>query len=122
MKNYKKMISVMCSLSLVLGALVFAGIDTAYADRKGGHSYSDRHYSVDRHYNKKAVVIQRGHSYKGPGRHGRHHRDVIIVKPHRPHGHRHHGNSYYIDDDVYKWNAMTLITLKVLDNLDNNPY
>jgi len=50
-----------------------------------------------------------------PGR-TRHHRNVIIV---RPHGHWYGGyGHYHDDDDAYKWLAFTAITLKILDNIN----
>lgn len=59
--------------------------------------------------------------HHGPVRHVnpkrvRHHRNVTIV---RPHGHFYHGYGHYDnDDDAYAWLAFTAITLKVLDNLN----
>lgn len=37
----------------------------------------------------------------------------------RPYGHRYHGYGFYFsDDDAFKWLALTAITLKLLDNLN----
>ena len=44
------------------------------------------------------------------------HRGVVVY---RPHGHYYHGyGGYYNDNDAWKWLAFTAITLKVLDNLN----
>lgn len=44
------------------------------------------------------------------------HRGVTVY---RPHGHYYHGyGGYYNDDDAWKWLAFTAITLKLLDNLN----
>ena len=44
------------------------------------------------------------------------HRGVAVY---RPHGHYYHGyGGYYDDNDAWKWLAFTAITLKVLDNLN----
>ena len=49
-------------------------------------------------------------------RHVRHHRNVTVVRsyghPYRGYGH------YYNDDDAHAWLAFTAITLKILDNLN----
>ena len=44
------------------------------------------------------------------------HRGVVVY---RPHGHYYHGyGNYHDDNDAWKWLAFTAITLKVLDNLN----
>jgi len=44
------------------------------------------------------------------------HRGVAVY---RPHGHYYHGYGHYHDDnDAWKWLAFTAITLKILDNLN----
>ena len=44
------------------------------------------------------------------------HRNVVVF---RPHGHYYHGYGHYHgDNDAWKWLAFTAITLKVLDNLN----
>ncbi len=44
------------------------------------------------------------------------HRGVVVY---RPHGHYYHGyGHYHDDDDAWKWLAFAAITLKVLDNLN----
>ena len=53
----------------------------------------------------------------GPGvKHRPHRRTVVVV---RPHGHHYHGyGHWYDDDDAWKFLAFTAITLKILDNLN----
>ena len=53
----------------------------------------------------------------GPGvRHRPHRRTVVVV---RPHGHHYHGyGHWHDDDDAWKFLAFTAITLKILDNLN----
>jgi hypothetical protein len=44
------------------------------------------------------------------------HRNVVVY---RPHGAYYHGyGSYHNDDDAWKWLAFTAITLKILDNMN----
>jgi hypothetical protein len=44
------------------------------------------------------------------------HHNVVVY---RPHGHYYHGyGSYHNDDDAWKWLAFTAITLKILDNMN----
>ena len=46
----------------------------------------------------------------------RHFRNIVVV---RPHGHLYHGyGHFYRDDDAWKWLAFTAITLKILDNVN----
>lgn len=52
------------------------------------------------------VVYSRSYAYRG----------AVVY---RPHGHYYHGyGGYYVDDDAWKWLAFTAITLKILDNLN----
>lgn len=53
----------------------------------------------------------------GPGvKHRPHRRTVVVV---RPHGHHYHGyGHWHDDDDAWKFLAFTAITLKILDNLN----
>lgn len=76
--------------------------DDRQDDRK-----DDRRYVKPRHVNKKhVVVVPRKRSY----------RNIIVV---RPHGHAYAGyGHHHHDDDAWKWLAFTAITLKLLDNLN----
>ncbi len=51
-----------------------------------------------------------------PSNRHRTYRNVVVV---RPHGHTYYGyGNYYNDNDAWKWLAFTAITLKLLDNLN----
>lgn len=63
------------------------------------------------------AVIHRGHPARTvlPSR-ARHFRNVTII---RPHGHWYNGYGWHkTDTDAFKWLAFTAITLKILDNLN----
>lgn len=82
-------------------------------------SYSDAapKYESERHASRDdGRVIHRGPDRHVRDRNVRHHRNVTIV---RSYGHPYRGYGYYDnDDDAYPWLAFTAITLKVLDNLN----
>lgn len=112
-------------IGLAISLAMAAGIDTALADNKKGrdHQYSDRYDRHDRHPHKnkhksRYRVIHHGPVHSVPRHRVRYYRDTIII---RPHGHLYPGYGYgYLDDDAYKWLAFTAISLKVLDNLNEN--
>jgi len=115
-------------IALAISLALTAGIDTALADKdKGrGHSSSDRYDRYDRHdrhsyknkHQSRGHVIHRGPARSVPHHRVRHYRNTVIV---RPYGHLYPGYAYsHYDDDVYKWLSFTAITLKVLDNLNEN--
>lgn len=82
-------------------------------DNKHKDRYSKKRHHKEHHYPR---VIHRGHRYVVPHKRVRHHRNVVVV---RPYGHWYHGYGHYnVDDDAYKWLAFTAITLKILDNLN----
>lgn len=61
-------------------------------------------------------MIRRGHRYNWPEKRERHYRQITIV---RPHGHWYTGfGHFHLDNDAYPWLAFTAITLKILDNLN----
>ena len=69
-----------------------------------------------RHYKAPPRVLQHRPSLPVPAHRSRHHRGVIIV---RPYGHWYRGYGHFHSDDrAWPWLAFTAITLKVLDNLD----
>jgi len=73
-------------------------------DRYEGHQ-DNRHYEY-RGGHKLVVVAPRHRSY----------RNVVVV---RPHGHVYWGyGRFYSDNDAWRWMAFTAITLKALDNLN----
>jgi hypothetical protein len=81
-------------------------------DRKGQNNRKDRKVKKAkvkrnrRATNKLVVVVPRKRSF----------RNVVVV---RPHGHAYHGYGNHLDDNnAWKWLAFTAITLKVLDNIN----
>jgi hypothetical protein len=141
MKQKKNGISSLCIISLVAGAVVMSGHGIALADDRERPRYSDHREKYksrtneewsrehrergdyDRHDSKRHKdhrsrprVIHRGPVYVLPPRRVRHYRDIVII---RPHGHWYHGyGHFHIDSDAYVWLAFTAITLKILDNLN----
>jgi hypothetical protein len=62
--------------------------------------------NVTKHRKTNVIIAPRHRSF----------RNVVII---RPHGHAYIGyGSYYNDNDAWKWLAFTAITLKVLDNIN----
>jgi hypothetical protein len=98
-------------------ALAFAVAAAPYGAR--ADSGSDRHDRDD--YRKggphaKHYVIRRDHPVVVPEKRIRRYRDVVVL---RPYGHWYPGyGHYHTDSDAFKWLALTAITLKVLDNLN----
>jgi hypothetical protein len=98
------------SLILVLSAGLISTMGfSVYAD-------SDRH--GHRKHSKHSQVIHRGLKHKIPDNRIRHYRDRRIVRPYgrwyRGYGRHHH------DHDAFNWLAFTVITLAVLDNLNES--
>jgi len=84
-------------------------------DHRVGVDQGGRFAPRDHRY-KESRVIYRDRHYGSPGHHVRRYRDVVIV---RPYGHWYPGYAHiYHDSDAYKWLAFTAITLKILDNLN----
>ncbi|EAS40673.1 hypothetical 17 kDa Surface antigen, partial [Photobacterium profundum 3TCK] len=71
------------------------------------------------HVNKNNNVVinnNRHNTVVVPSNRHRTYRNVVVV---RPHGHVYYGyGNYYNDNDAWKWLAFTAITLKLLDNLN----
>lgn len=84
---------------------------TAVVRRGGGAAVSTRRVTGVATSSRVAVsrstaVYSRSYAYRG----------AVVY---RPHGHYYHGyGGYHVDDDAWKWLAFTAITLKVLDNLN----
>jgi hypothetical protein len=110
------------SISLVLGPISIVSAESERSDkaerakdRKDRNDKSDRNdrkvkkAKVKRNRratNKLVVVVPRKRSF----------RNVVVV---RPHGHAYHGYGNHLDDNnAWKWLAFTAITLKVLDNIN----
>ena len=98
--------------SLKYWSSAFAAI-VALTAPAAGSAHSD-HPRKHRHMD--ASVIHRGPAHHVPPSRVRRYRKTTIV---RPHGHWYPGYGHYDrDDHAYKWLAFTAITLKVLDNLN----
>lgn len=67
-------------------------------------------------YHDRKPVIHKGAKYKVSPARVRHHRNIVIARAHGP---LYQGYGHYDSDgDAYAWLAFTAITLKVLDNLN----
>lgn len=106
--------------ALVLGCVLAAGPYGAYA--QPGH---DQHYQHEQHYrdthqkgnpHAKHYIIRRDQMIVVPEKRVRRYRDVVVL---RPYGHWYPGyGDHHSDSDAFKWLALTAITLKILDNLN----
>ncbi|MFT5521103.1 MAG: hypothetical protein ACI9IA_001703 [Enterobacterales bacterium] len=120
LKTLKLFIILLGSLSLILGSIspVYAqserSKDKSEERQKVKNTKRDKSHrndretkrKVTRNVTKKVVVVPRKRNF----------RNVIVV---RPHGHAYHGYGHYTDDNnAWKWLAFTAITLKILDNLN----
>lgn len=82
-------------------------------DRHRSKKRDQKHYKK---YHSSPHVIHRGPVHVWPKKRVRRYRDIKII---RPHGHWYHGyGNIHVDDDAYIWLAFTAITLKILDNLN----
>jgi hypothetical protein len=101
-------------LAGMLGCVLAAGPFVTYA--QPGPDRHERDYRHERHRHDKHYVIRRDHVIVVPEKRRRHYRDVVIL---RPYGHWYHGyGHYHTDAEAFKWLALTAITLKILDNLN----
>lgn len=76
-------------------------------DRRDDRRDERREERYEYRNGKPLLVIAPRHRYYG---------NLVII---RPHGHVYYGYGHYrYDDDAWKWLAFTAITLKILDNLD----
>ena len=90
-------------IGLILNPLVvYAKVDRSH-DRGDARNVNR---AVTKHYKKKVIVAPRHRSF----------RNVVVF---RPHGHVYIGYGiYYNDYDAWRWLAFTAITLKILDNIN----
>jgi len=118
----RRLMVISCGI-LMLGALTGAG-SQAYADEKPRQHKENRDYDRSRHSGYKdykrgnhgPYVIHRGPERVVPAHRWHRYRDVIVVRPYGP---LYRGYGYYFyDSDAYPWLAFTAITLKVLDNMN----
>jgi hypothetical protein len=122
MKQARKWLTGLCILSLTSSMVMVSGMNSAFADSRRDrdrHDYRDRdsrHDRSSRHHRDRDYVIHRGHRYVIPDRRVRRYRDIVIY---RPYGHWYPGyGRIHLDNDAFKWLAFTAITLKLLDNLN----
>ena len=92
------------AMTISAGLMFFiAGSSVLYADPSKHKEYRGKH------------VIHRGHVVRAHPKYVHKHRNVRIVR----HYHNYHGYGHYrSDDDAYKWLAFTAITVKILDNIN----
>jgi hypothetical protein len=120
---------VLFSCAVMLFAMA-AGIDQSLADERFHQSKqkSDHHKQKADHRRDNAghrdhrrvrpgpYVVHRGPVRGVPAHRWHRYRDVIVVRPYGP---LYPGYGYYFyDSDAYPWLAFTAITLKVLDNMN----
>lgn len=110
------------AITIIAGLMFFvAGSSVVYAD-SDNHRYSkhDKHakrqQANDRHKEYKSKhVIHRGHVVRANPKYVHKHKNVRIIRHHNDyHGYGH----YSSDDDAYIWLAFTAITVKILDNIN----
>ena len=102
-------------------ALFGTGFSDIHADSyKKKHSYHNK-YEKRQHSNHKyktgkhKYVIHRGPEVRSKPRYVHKHKNVRIIR----HYDNYHGYGHYdSDDDAYKWLAFTAITVKILDNIN----
>lgn len=121
MKNLSRLI-ITLSCAAMVGGMAALTSDNVYAsDRHADKQYSKGHGRGDYkgHGRYKAPhVIHHGPRVVVPDRRVRRYHNTYI---HRPHGHLYPGYGYfYADSDAFAWLAFTAITLKVLDNLNED--
>jgi len=103
MKTLKILPFTILLIGLIFNPLVvFAKVDRSN-DRQETRSVGR---SMTKHHKNKVIIAPRHRSF----------RNVVIF---RPHGHVYIGYGIYHNDyDAWKWLAFTAITLKILDNID----
>lgn len=91
----------------MLGGLSLISSQVVYADPRPTHyKHSPYHHKPVHHGPVRAVPAHRGYHY----------RNIYVVRPHGP-VHRGYGH-YYYDSHAYPWLAFTAISLKILDNVN----
>jgi len=103
----------------VLGSVAMFNPVEAQASDK--HKYQRSYSQGGKHWgnvHKKPRVIHHGHTVVIPDKRVRRYHNTYIY---RPYGRWYGGyGRYYADDNAYPWLAFTAITLKVLDNLNED--
>jgi hypothetical protein len=120
MNTLSKFIVTLACVGLVGSIGMFAPVE-AQADSKHKHKYEHGYKHGNKHWKHKHTkprVIHHGRTVVIPDRRVRRYHDTYVY---RPHGHWYRGyGGYYVDDDAYPWLAFTAITLKVLDNINED--
>ena len=103
------------SMAGIIGLMGLVAPASLYADQRRDE-HRTHHKAEKRSQHKPNVVIHRGPAHAVRSDRIRHYRDVIVV---RPYGHWYPGyGGYRLDNDAFKWLSFTAITLKILDNLN----
>ena len=113
-----KFIVTLATLGLV-GSLALFSPGEAYASGKHKYDHGYKHgHKHWKHKYKRPRVIHHGTTIVIPEKRVRRYHDVYVA---RPHGHWYSGyGHHYVDKSAYPWLAFTAITLKVLDNLNED--
>ena len=105
----------------LVGGVAIVNTDKVYASERHnyqGHKYRDGGKYRGRGARSAPYVIHRGPTVVIPHQRTRRYHNTTIY---RPHGRWYSGyGRYYADNDAFLWLAFTAITLKVLDNLNEN--
>ncbi|NNG14238.1 MAG: hypothetical protein HKM22_03685 [Gammaproteobacteria bacterium] len=141
MRQKNHAISYLCAISLAASVVIVGGNGIAFADDRDRPRHSDHREKKKIRTNKEWTrehrergdfdrrdskrhkdrrprhrIIHRGPVYVLPARRVRHYRHIKII---RPYGHWYHGYGHvHVDGDAFAWLAFTAITLKILDNLN----
>ena len=104
--------------TLSAGIIGLIGVLTSTASYSASPYHDDPPYQRSERYrgHRSPAVIHRGPTRGVRPDRIRHYRNIIVL---RPHGRWYGGyGRYRADDDAYKWLSFTAITLKLLDNLN----
>jgi hypothetical protein len=106
-------VSLIGGMGVVNPGNVYASNDRDYERRE---HRDDKKYKHPYPSHKKPYVIRRGPVIVVPEKRVRRYHDIYIY---RPYGHWYPGyGHYHLDSDAFMWLAFTAITLKILDNLN----
>lgn len=135
----QQVITYLSAFSLVVGTVILSGNAIVVADDKkpshylkkeekrqtrdkeqsrNEHREREKHerHDRDKYSHSRPRVIHHGPTYVLPPKRVRRYRDIEII---RPYGHWYSGYGHiHVDNDAFAWLAFTAITLKVLDNLN----
>lgn len=121
--------SVALSFMIALPPLFWSGsVESQWAIEATKDKRDKRQWHDDRGRDRHQVIVIKKPQWRSPS-HPRYRKHTTIIVPReryvwgihviRPYGHPYHGYGYYFTDgDAFKWLAFTAITLKLLDNLN----